>query len=327
MIVLDEEHEASYKNGETPRYHARDVAAVRARHRGREPGARAAPRPRSKPWRVAERKLRLLRLPERIGARPMPPVELVDLRVAPKVAGTGAVAWSEALDAAVVGTLRAGRAGSPAAQPARLRGLPAVSRLRRGVAVPAVQHLAHGAHLAAGTSLPLLWPRRGRSLHLPRVRQPGAADARLRHPAARALSGRALSRGTARPDGSRYYEHQVVAPAHPRVGRGGRGGPAPGHADDRQGSRFPQRDAGGRGGRRHRALSARLPLGGAHVPAPGAGGGAGGPRAARAAGYWSRRDTPRITPSSAPPRTTPKASCTRSARCASRPRTRPRLRW
>jgi primosomal protein N' (replication factor Y) len=32
-------------------------------------------------------------------------VELVDLRVAPRVAGTGAVAWSEALDAAIVGTL------------------------------------------------------------------------------------------------------------------------------------------------------------------------------------------------------------------------------
>ena len=39
MIVLDEEHEASYKNGETPRYHARDVAAVRARIEGAQPGA------------------------------------------------------------------------------------------------------------------------------------------------------------------------------------------------------------------------------------------------------------------------------------------------
>jgi primosomal protein N' (replication factor Y) len=31
VIVLDEEHEASYKNGETPRYHARDVALMRSR--------------------------------------------------------------------------------------------------------------------------------------------------------------------------------------------------------------------------------------------------------------------------------------------------------
>src|SRR6185503_7098468 len=46
-----------------------------------------------------------LRLPERIGARPLPPVELVDLRVAPKVSNTGSVAWSEALDAAILAAL------------------------------------------------------------------------------------------------------------------------------------------------------------------------------------------------------------------------------
>src|SRR5690606_24350871 len=34
LIVLDEEHESSYKNGESPRYHARDVARMRARIAG-----------------------------------------------------------------------------------------------------------------------------------------------------------------------------------------------------------------------------------------------------------------------------------------------------
>ena len=33
-IIVDEEHEASYKQGESPRYHAREVAVVRARHSG-----------------------------------------------------------------------------------------------------------------------------------------------------------------------------------------------------------------------------------------------------------------------------------------------------
>ena len=33
-IVVDEEHEGSYKNGETPRYHAREVSVVRARDEG-----------------------------------------------------------------------------------------------------------------------------------------------------------------------------------------------------------------------------------------------------------------------------------------------------
>ena len=104
MIVLDEEHEASYKNGETPRYHAREVAAVRARIEGASLVLGSAT-PSLETMVLAERRLRLLRLPERIGARPLPPVELVDLRVAPRVTGTGAVAWSEALDAAIVATL------------------------------------------------------------------------------------------------------------------------------------------------------------------------------------------------------------------------------
>ena len=51
---------------------------------------------------------RLLRLPERIGARPLPPVETVDLRIAPKVTGTGPVAWSVALDTAITETLARG---------------------------------------------------------------------------------------------------------------------------------------------------------------------------------------------------------------------------
>jgi primosomal protein N' (replication factor Y) len=104
MIVLDEEHEASYKNGETPRYHAREVAAVRARIEGASLILGSAT-PSLDTMAQVNRRLRLLRLPERIGARPLPPVELVDLRVAPKVSGTGGIGWSEALDAAIVATL------------------------------------------------------------------------------------------------------------------------------------------------------------------------------------------------------------------------------
>jgi primosomal protein N' (replication factor Y) (superfamily II helicase) len=105
--VLDEEHEASYKNGETPRYHAREVAAVRARIEGASLILGSAT-PSLDTMAQVNRRLRLLRLPERIGARPLPPVELVDLRVAPKVSGTGGIGWSEALDAAIVAALARG---------------------------------------------------------------------------------------------------------------------------------------------------------------------------------------------------------------------------
>ena len=107
MIVIDEEHEASYKNGETPRYHTRDVAAVRARLEGARLILGSAT-PSLETMVRAETKLQLLRLPQRVGARPLPPVELIDLRVAPKVSGTGPVPWSEALDSGIVATLARG---------------------------------------------------------------------------------------------------------------------------------------------------------------------------------------------------------------------------
>jgi len=104
MIVVDEEHEASYKNGETPRYNTRDVAAVRARLEGARLILGTAT-PSLESFVRSETTLQLLRLPERIGSRPLPPVEVIDLRTAPKVPGTGAVPWSETLDTAIVTTL------------------------------------------------------------------------------------------------------------------------------------------------------------------------------------------------------------------------------
>jgi len=104
LIVLDEEHESSYKNGESPRYHARDVALVRARLEGaRLVLGSATPSPEIMS-RIGD-EVSLIRLPSRIGDLPMPPVELVDLRSAPRVEDAGAVPWSEALDQALVETL------------------------------------------------------------------------------------------------------------------------------------------------------------------------------------------------------------------------------
>jgi primosomal protein N' (replication factor Y) len=107
LLVIDEEHEASYKNGETPRYHTRDVAAVRAQLEGARLVLGSAT-PSAETWARTEDKLRLLRLPVRVSARPLPPVEIIDLRAAPKVGGTGALAWSVTLDSAIVATLARG---------------------------------------------------------------------------------------------------------------------------------------------------------------------------------------------------------------------------
>jgi primosomal protein N' (replication factor Y) (superfamily II helicase) len=79
-IIVDEEHEASYKQSEAPRYHAREVAVVRAARSGALCVLGSAT-PALESWLNAQRgKYRLLSLPERVEGRPLPPVEVVDLR-------------------------------------------------------------------------------------------------------------------------------------------------------------------------------------------------------------------------------------------------------
>ena len=79
-VIVDEEHEGSYKNGETPRYHAREVSVVRAREEGAIVVLGSAT-PSLESWHNTESgKYTLLTLPERVGAGRMPSVDVVDLR-------------------------------------------------------------------------------------------------------------------------------------------------------------------------------------------------------------------------------------------------------
>jgi primosomal protein N' (replication factor Y) (superfamily II helicase) len=79
-IIVDEEHETSYKQGETPRYHAREVAIVRARLEGAIVVLGSAT-PSLESWANAESgKYTLLNLPERVGGGRLPKIEIVDLR-------------------------------------------------------------------------------------------------------------------------------------------------------------------------------------------------------------------------------------------------------
>jgi primosomal protein N' (replication factor Y) (superfamily II helicase) len=80
LIVVDEEHDSSYKHEGDPRYDARDVALWRARTGGALLllGS-ATPRPES----VRPRTDALLRLPVRVDGRPLPHVEVLDMREHP----------------------------------------------------------------------------------------------------------------------------------------------------------------------------------------------------------------------------------------------------
>jgi primosomal protein N' (replication factor Y) len=80
-IIIDEEHESSYKqNDPAPRYHTREVAVVRARRSGALCLFGSAT-PSLEAWSLATSGIwAMLELPERIGARPLPSVQVIDLR-------------------------------------------------------------------------------------------------------------------------------------------------------------------------------------------------------------------------------------------------------
>src|SRR5580704_13526345 len=80
LIIVDEEHDSSYKQEETPRYHGRDVAVMRAKLVGATVVLGSAT-PSLESWANAD-KGRYVRVEmrERVMARPLPVVELVDMR-------------------------------------------------------------------------------------------------------------------------------------------------------------------------------------------------------------------------------------------------------
>ncbi|EFM12951.1 primosomal protein N' [Paenibacillus curdlanolyticus YK9] len=91
LMIIDEEHESSYKQEESPKYHARDVAIMRAKQHGATVvlgsatpslesfAAATAVRPSGNNGAGGGAPL-LLAMPDRVAGRPMPPVTVVDMR-------------------------------------------------------------------------------------------------------------------------------------------------------------------------------------------------------------------------------------------------------
>ena len=80
LIIVDEEHDQSYKQQETPRYHGRDVAVMRALYAGAVVVLGSATPSLESRYNADSGKYTLLELPQRIERRPMPQVELIDMR-------------------------------------------------------------------------------------------------------------------------------------------------------------------------------------------------------------------------------------------------------
>ena len=81
LIIVDEEHDQSYKQEETPRYSGRDVAIVRAQNLGACVILGSATPSIETRYNAERGKFTLLELPERVEARPLAQVELIDMRV------------------------------------------------------------------------------------------------------------------------------------------------------------------------------------------------------------------------------------------------------
>ncbi|MDC2830210.1 primosomal protein N' [Limosilactobacillus mucosae] len=95
LIIMDEEHETSYKQDETPRYHARDVASWRAKyHHAPLILGSATPSLESRARALAG-VYQLLKMPTRVNQRPLPPVEVVDMR--PEMQRNGETNFSDRL--------------------------------------------------------------------------------------------------------------------------------------------------------------------------------------------------------------------------------------
>ncbi len=83
VIVVDEEHEPSFKQGSTPRYHARDVAIERAL-RAKAVCVLGSATPSLESWQAArEGRLERLELSVRISDHGAPPIEVIDMRSEP----------------------------------------------------------------------------------------------------------------------------------------------------------------------------------------------------------------------------------------------------
>jgi len=80
LMIVDEEQDSSYKQEETPRYHARDVAVMRAKMVNAAVVLGSATPSLESYFNAKRNKYTLLELPDRVEQRPLPEVEVIDMR-------------------------------------------------------------------------------------------------------------------------------------------------------------------------------------------------------------------------------------------------------
>ena len=108
LVVVDEEHDASFKQQEGARYSARDLAVYRASLEG-TPVILGSATPSLETWqRAAEGRYRRVDMPTRVGGGTMPAVRVIDMGALPKVPGLPPPALAPALLGAIERRVAAG---------------------------------------------------------------------------------------------------------------------------------------------------------------------------------------------------------------------------
>ena len=81
LLIVDEEHDSSYKQEETPRYHARDIAVMRSKMSNAVVVLGSATPSLESYFNAKKNKYALIEIPDRVEKRPLPEVEIVDMRM------------------------------------------------------------------------------------------------------------------------------------------------------------------------------------------------------------------------------------------------------
>ena len=218
LIIVDEEHDSSYKQEEIPRYHARDVAVMRAKISGATVVLGSAT-PSLESWRNAETgKYALIEMKERVSQRPLPVVDLVDMRLEFQQTGQESIfsrvlleRAKAAIDRGEQAIILLNRRGYSFAVLCRcLRREAAMRELRHRPHPPQAHYPGRSARgraepLGPTAQVSLLRIRENRAQTMSQVRERAPVLPGRRFAAGRRASAGAVSPGPHRPHGPRHH--------------------------------------------------------------------------------------------------------------------------
>ncbi len=248
LIIVDEEHDTSYKQEEIPRYHARDVAVMRAKI-NRATVVLGSATPSLESWRNAETgKYALIEMKERVNQRPLPVVELVDMRQEFQQTGQESIfsrvlleGAKAAIDRGEQAIILLNRRGYSFAVLCRACG----EKLQcENCAIALTHHkpvIADdlvGQPFGSTPEVSLLRIRKDGTQAMPQMRERALVFSRGRFAAGRGALAGTVSPGAHRTHGSGHHPQSLRhgAPSGTVAQRADQ--PAGGHTDDRQGPRY-----------------------------------------------------------------------------------------